>query len=435
MTRQAGIFRAVIALTTSRIVVNMTRRFAYPFVPGIARQLAIPAASVQSVIALQGSSGLISPFLAPLIERFRRKTVMLAALALMAAAAFTGALLPTALIFAAVMFLFGLSKSVYDPTMYAYMGDNIPYNRRGVALGFGELSWAAGLLLGAPLAGLLLSRTEVTPAISRMTAAAFSTPITFLSAEPGGLQAMLALLGLLSLAAIAIVALFVPFTAHRRTSQQRLRDISPAVIVRTLRGNPSAIGAVIYAFMLAVANEIVFINYGLFMESSFDLALVLLGAVTIVISVAEVTGEMIVILLADRVGKRRLALVGAGASTLCYLVLPFTASSLAAALLLLFLIFVGVETAIVSSLPLFTELLPDNRVIMMSTAAGMAAFGRVMGGILGGLIYSFSGSFIVTAWAAALMGTIAFVALWRGVVEQGTPTDVTLNPLPAEPGA
>ena len=49
----------------------MTRRFPYPFVPSIARQLDVTIPTVQSIIAVQGSSGLIAPAFGPLAERFR----------------------------------------------------------------------------------------------------------------------------------------------------------------------------------------------------------------------------------------------------------------------------------------------------------------------------------------------------------------------------
>ena len=47
---------------------------------------------------------------------------------------------------AIALVLFGLSKVIYDPTIHAYVGDTVPYSRRGRAVGFVELSWSSAWL-------------------------------------------------------------------------------------------------------------------------------------------------------------------------------------------------------------------------------------------------------------------------------------------------
>ena len=167
-----------------------------------------------------------------------------------------------------------------------------------------------------------------------------------------------------------------------------------------------------------IANEIFFINYGAYMEATFGLPLTALGTVTIVIAVAEVCGEFAVIGLADRFGKRRVALIGVGVSSLGYVLLPALSFSLPLTLALVFLIFLAFESAIVASLPLFTEILPDARAIMMSSYVGAGSLGRLVGGAFGGWLFVTLGNFGVISAIATAIALGSWFLLWRFVHEK-----------------
>lgn len=407
-----GIMLTILMLTIGRVAVNMTRRFPYPFVPSIARQLSVSVPVVQSIIALQASAGLASPIFGPLSERYRRKYVMISVLWVMAAAAFFAALVPGLWVFAVVMLIFGLGKVIYDPAMYAYMGDSVPYRRRGMALGFGELSWAASLLIAAPVAGLLLSRSDVGNITAIMLNHAGGATYIDLLTHSAGLQAVFLFLGVSCLIGGLLILAFV--RGYPPNPAFASAGLSPRIVWRVMRSNPAALAGVLYALFVSSSNEVLFINYGLFMEERFGLSLALLGSLTVIISVAEVLGEFFVIGVADRIGLRRTTLAGIAVATLTYLIIPFS-PTLTVALGLLFVLFLGVEIAIVSSIPLFTEVLPENRAIMMSSVAGAAGVGRVLGALIGGIIIALTGSFTVAGFTATFISAMAFIVLWRYV--------------------
>ncbi|MBZ0301060.1 MAG: MFS transporter, partial [Anaerolineae bacterium] len=162
--------RTVLALTAARTVVNMTRRFAYPFIPAIAERVRVPVASVQSALALSWGVGLFSPAFGVLSERFGRKPVMLGALGLMAAASLLGALVPQFWAFALVVIAFGVSKMIFDPALQAYIGDRVPFAKRARAWGAIELSWSVSLFVAAPLTGFLLEHTGLQPVFAVLLA-------------------------------------------------------------------------------------------------------------------------------------------------------------------------------------------------------------------------------------------------------------------------
>ncbi|MEO8397221.1 MAG: MFS transporter [Chloroflexota bacterium] len=381
-------------LTFARLIINMTRRFPYPFLPEISRQLGVSLDSVQNVMAVNAGVGIGSPLLGPIGERYGRKRVMMGTFVLMALASVLGALAPKFALFACVMIAFGVVKMVFDPATSAYIADHVPYERRGTAIGVTELSWAGSLLVAAPIAGFLLGAS--------------------------GLQSVFLMLMVASLLALAAVYRYLP--ADHPSGADIPRSITPLATWRALRSDPVAFRALAYALLLVTANEIFFINYSAYMESTFGLALSALGTVTIVVAVAEVCGEFAVIGLADRFGKRRVALIGVGISSLGYIILPIFAFSLPLTLVMVFVIFLTLEIAIVSSLPLFTEILPDARAIMMSSYVGAESFGRLLGAAFGGWLYVTLGSFGTISAIATAIALCSWFLLWRFIHEKQQPS-------------
>jgi DHA1 family inner membrane transport protein len=53
--------------------------------------------------------------------------------------------------------LLGFSKPSYDPAAQAYLGDAVPYERRGRVLSIIELPWSLSWFIGVPAAGYLIA--------------------------------------------------------------------------------------------------------------------------------------------------------------------------------------------------------------------------------------------------------------------------------------
>jgi predicted MFS family arabinose efflux permease len=402
---------STLALTFGRLVVNTTRRFPYPFLPTIGRQLNVSLGSVQAALAVQAGTGVASPLFGPYSERYGRKRVMMATLMTIAAAGVFGAILPHFWMFAIAMIVMGIAKMIYDPAMQAYMGDRVPYHRRGAAMGFAELSWAGSLLVSAPVAGFLLGFSHLNLPDALIQGSIVVPAIFTLTTT--GLQLVFGMITIASLVALGMIGFLIP--SDRPEPGAEIQPMTPLVIWRAFRGNPTALGAIGFSFLLATANEIFFINYGAWMEQSFELALTALGAVTVVIAVAEVSGEFTVMTIADRFGKRRLALLGSVVASSMYIILPNLTGDVRIAMVGLFLLFLGVETAIVAAIPLFTEIMPESRSIMMSGMIGSSSGGRLMGGVIGGILYTLVGNFVVMGIVAMCISFTSLFLLWRFV--------------------
>jgi predicted MFS family arabinose efflux permease len=380
-----GLWSAVLTLTFARLVVNMTRRFTYAFVPGIARALSVPDAAVQAAISAQSGVALFSPLSGGLAERFGRKLVIMAALLGLAGVALLGALFPVYGVFFGVMIGFGVAKMLVDPALLAYIGDRVPFERRSSAIGTTELSWAGALLVVAPLTGFLLERATLSA--------------VFVALMIG--------------AVLGWVAVWRLLPSDRPTGT--VKRVSLREVFGQVRRSPAAIAVVLVALFTAASNEIVFINYGLFMEQSFGLALAALGAVTISISVAEGVGELVVVGIGDRLGPKRLTLMGLAGAAVMYVLLPFLTFSLPLVIGGVVLMFLAFEIAVVAAIPLSTEVLPDARAPMIAATISGVAVGRLGGGVLGSLSYAVSGGFVLGGVLAAACAVMAFVLLWRFV--------------------
>jgi len=118
----------------------------------------VPLTAVTSLVAANQATGILSPFFGPLGDRWGYRRVMLIGLAMLATGMLIGGLLPVYAAVLLALFLAGLGKSVFDPAIQAFTSERVPYERRGLAIGLIEVSWAGSSLLGIPAAGLLIDR-------------------------------------------------------------------------------------------------------------------------------------------------------------------------------------------------------------------------------------------------------------------------------------
>lgn len=118
----------------------------------------MPLTAITSLIAVNQVTGVLSPVFSPLGDRWGYRAMMLAGLAMLTGGMLVGGLLPVYGMVLLGLFLAGLGKSVFDPALHAYVGERVPYQRRGLAIGMLEFAWAGSALVGIPLVGLLMER-------------------------------------------------------------------------------------------------------------------------------------------------------------------------------------------------------------------------------------------------------------------------------------
>jgi MFS transporter, DHA1 family, inner membrane transport protein len=362
------------AAALARLLLNTARRFAYPFAPALARGLDVPLTSVTSLVALNQGAGFLSPLLGRLADRWSPRTMMLLGLALLAAGMLAAAALPLYATVLVAFVLAGIGKGCFDPAIQAYVGSRVRWERRGLAIGLIEFAWAGSSLVGIPLVGWLIGRY--------------------------GWRSPFLLLGLLAVASLFLLSLLLPRVPPARAS--RPASVTAARGWRLLLRRRAALGALGYSLCFSMANDMLFVVYGAWLERDFRLPLAALGSATIAIGAAELLAEVLIALLADRIGLARAAVGGAALTAAAYLLLPVAARTLPLALGALFTVFLVFEFTVVTAVGLITELQPDARGTMMGALAASSSMGRTLGALTGGHVWLWAGIAATGAVAAAL---------------------------------
>ena len=167
---------------------------------------------------------------------------------------------------------------------------------------------------------------------------------------------------------------------------------------RSLLSSRPIVVLLLTSLLLTVANEVPFIVYGAWLETTFSLSLSALGLASIVVGLAEASAELGTTLLTDRLGQRRSVLFGLLGLAASLLLLPWLSQNgLAPALAGVALMLFTFEFGIVSLLPMATELAPDARATLLSLNIMAMSLGRILGAGIGawasGLIRQDSGSY------------------------------------------
>ncbi len=372
--------------TFSRLLFNTARRFPYPFAPALSRGLGVPLTDITALIAVNLATGLLSPIFGPFSDRWGYRTMMLVALGMLALGMLAAGVLPYYWVVMLALFLAGLGKSIFDPAVQAYMGRIVPYHHRARVIGVLEFGWSGSSLIGIPVMGLLIDRV--------------------------GWQSPFWVLGLLSLLALGALALLIPAENH-----QIARITPPVRLAETwqqLRGQPTALGLLAFSFLIGIANDNFFVIYGVWLEGAFQLSMLALGAATMVIGLAELLGESLTVTLADRLGLRRSIMTGLLICCFSYLLLPTLGQTLPLALVSLFILFVSFEFAVVTSISLATEVMPNARATMMAAYMASMSLGRVIGALVGGRVWE-AGGLNAVCWLSTVMAVLAMGSLWWGL--------------------
>ena len=363
-----------------RLLINTSRRFVYPFAPALSRGLGVPLVSITSIIAVNQFTGILSPLFGPVSDRWGYRAMMMVGLGCMAAGMLAGGFLPYYSVVLLAFLLVGLGKGMFDPALQAYVGERIPYHKRGMVIGLIEISWAGAAFAGIPAMGYLI--------------------------EQFGWRAPFFVLGGLALIVGAAIGVVIPTQRQKTHLPKRAANFWHAW--QYLRRERAAVGMLAFGFLASIANDNLFVVYGAWLEQSFALGLVALGIATTVIGLAELLGEILTSLLSDKLGLKRAVLIGITLTTLSYVLLPLMAQTLVLALIGLFITFLCFEFMIVTTISLNTEILPQARATMLSSLFASVSLGRVIGALLGGPMWLWGG-LLAVGFTSAVMSALALI--------------------------
>jgi predicted MFS family arabinose efflux permease len=361
-----------------RTILNTMHRMVYPFLTVFARGLGVEITTISYVVTARSFFGMFAPVFGSIADQRGRKFGMLAGILLFTLGMGAVALQPNFVTFSIAVLLAILGKYLFDPAMQAYFGDRIPYERRGTALAVTEAAWSMSFIAGVPLMGFLIAGY--------------------------GWDAPFPLLAGLGLVMFAVIWRMVPYTPPSQRKVDSVKNI------RAVLTNVPALAGISIAMWASAGNELVNLIFGVWLEDSFGLKIAALAGASAVIGLSELSGEGLVALTTDRLGKPRALALGLTANVLAALLLPVFGRTELGALIGLFLFYITFEYVLVSHIPLMTEVMPEARATLLSFNVTGHSLGRVIGALLATFIYQRFGFFPV-ALVAVLFNGFAMLAL------------------------
>ena len=367
------------SLTFIRVILNTAHQMIYPFLAVFARGLGVDLATVSALVANRSVIGAATPFLFPFIEPRGRRFGMLLGAGLVAAAMGLVALWPSLITLGAALVLALVGKTFFDPSMLAYIADHVPYERRGAATAFSEFAWSLSFILGVPAMGFLIAHLN------------WSAPF--------------GALGLLAALACLLLA-----WAARDSHRPAPHADGLFGNVRAIFTSAPALAGLAIGLFASMANEVVNLLFGVWLEDSFQLQIAALAGASAVIGLSELGGEGLVALFADRLGKVRATGIGLAANCLAASLLPLIGRTELGALAGLFLFYITFEFTLVTSIPLMSEIMPSARATTLSFNLAAHSLGRAGGALLAPVLYA-SGLSSATD-AAVVINLLGLGAVW-----------------------
>lgn len=374
-----------LAFALIRTVINTMYRMIYPFLPVFSRGLGVDLTALSLALTGRQAIGILGPFLAILMENRGRKVGLITGLGLFTTGVTLVVIWPSYPVFIISLSLTTLGKYMFDPHMQGYLGDRVPYKRRGLALAITELGWSLAFIIGVPLMGFLISR--------------------------GGWMSPFGLLIVLGLVSILLVGKMIPSDRHDRINWRQIRE----KCVNVLRYPPALTGLLI-GFGISAANEVINLVFGVWLEDTFGLKIMALGGAAAAIGLAELGGESLMGGITDRLGKTRSIAWGLVANCLAALIFPWLGRSLSGAVVALFLFYLTFEFTLVATIPLMTEIMPAARVTLMAFNVATLSLGRAIGALTASPLYHLGirGS-AAMAIGFNLVALLSLRQLWIGV--------------------
>ncbi|PIE64128.1 MAG: MFS transporter [Desulfobacterales bacterium] len=376
----------LIVIFIVRLLLNTGRRFIYPFAPALSRELAVPLTAVTSIIATSQFVSLLGLFSGPLADRIGNRILMRAGLLILAIGMLLCGLVPEYWFVFVGLLLASLGKTLFDPAIQSFIGRYVPYARRSRAVGFIETAWAGSTLLSIPALGVII--------------------------EHLGLRVSFFILAILAACGWLLIAWALPRDLQKGAVVEKGNGILLRIFC--LFKHRAAAGMLLFGFWISLANDALFVIYGVWFENAFAVSLVTLGFSTIAIGGAELLGELSTAFFSDRVGPKRMICICMGILIAAYLLLPVIGTSLLLAMIGMFLIFFFFEIVIVTSFSLSSEIMIHSRATMLAGYYAIMGIGRVVGVFLAGTAWKLGGIAAVTA-SCALCTLLGLITLWVGL--------------------
>ena len=335
--------RNVSAVVIARLVANACYRFAPPFLAIIAKSFDVSLSQIGVAIFVSELTGFASPFLGRVVDRLSHRNAMVLGLLGTGIGCTIAAAAPNVVVFAIGVTFLGLTKQCFDLGLGAWIADFVPYNQRGKVVGITEMGWALGLLVGVSLMGIVTSLTN------------WRIGYAF------GVSAV-----------IACVVVLI----SRINNEPRKNHVPNAGEHTRIQGRNWLVLVTMFCIMCSVQN--LFVTFGAWLEDDFGFGAARLAVVGFSFGVVELVASTTSAQYTDKVGKERSILGGALLIVPAGIAMAIGSSNLVVGVVAAAVFFLGFEFAVVSLLPIASQLVPNSPGTGLGWVLGAGTLGRAL---------------------------------------------------------
>ncbi|MDM5250007.1 MULTISPECIES: MFS transporter [unclassified Lysinibacillus] len=280
-----GIKSMLFTLAILAFFIGMDSLVVSPLIPDIAKATATPIEKGGWLITSYALFyGLTAPLFGSISDKIGRKQMIVTGMFIFSVGTFCTGLTQdfnTVLIFRA---LTGLSGAMVMPSIFALIGDNVPYKMRGMAMGMIMGAMVGSTVLGVPIG-------------------AFLTSI-------GNWQWTFYGIGIL-----ALLVTFITLVALPKTPATNQIPVSVPVAmvsaIKTAFTNQSVFFALLSTFLWTIGLQGMFSYIGVYYKENFDYSVGKIGIVIFLAGVGSIIGNVIGGKLSDKIGKKAVVSIAA----------------------------------------------------------------------------------------------------------------------------
>ncbi len=352
--------------------------------PALSRLLDVPVSTVTLLVSVWAFTGLLAPLFGPPSDRYGHGTFVLIGLGSFILGNLLCAFAPGFTFLLAFQVFVGLGYAIFNFSASAVVGDLFAYEIRARAMGIVRIAISVTALVGVPVAAAL---------------AGWATVYTSFGAVGG--------LGLL----VLLFAWQVLPRSPQQSGQVPLAEAKANLwrsVQQGARQRPALVGLFTFAVWAMIPTG-VFVYLAAWLEQTFGLSEAQVGLAFSLIGVGGLVGNALTAAWADRVGKKRSALLGLVALSLAAMLLPHL-GVLAAALACITLLAGALEFSTASFSTLMTELAPASRGTLLSLVSLAVGIGTGMAPLVLRPLWERGGYGLVTL-ALCIVGLVLAIAV------------------------
>jgi DHA1 family inner membrane transport protein len=358
--------------------------------PSLSRLMGVPVSRVTLLVSVWAFTGLLSPLFGPPSDRHGHSTFVLVGLGVFTLGNLLCVVAPSFAALLVFQVMVGLGYAVFSFSTSAVVGDVFAYETRARAMGIVRLAVSVTALVGVPVAATIAERVTARGSFGAV----------------GGM-------GLVILAVALPLLWRRPGEAKTRTAGA---EVNPWRTMRGIARQRSAMVGLLTVLGWAAVPTGMFIYLAAWLEQTFQLSEAQVGLIFSMAGVGGLVGNALTAVWADRLGKKRSALLGLLVLSVTAMLLPRAPVVMAVAVGIAVFV-AALEFGVASFSTLMTELTPSSRGTLMSLFSLFNGLGTGAVPIIMGPLWE-SGSYAMITLVSGVLGLSTAVVIGLFVSEE-----------------